>query len=73
MSEKRACKDCWHWNRKSLTVNEGECHRFPPEIIAVPQNLGGRLVVQATSVRPAVKGDDTGCYEFKPVDPSSPY
>lgn len=67
----RKCEDCTHFVKTASMFNvkgdQGECHRFPPQVIGMPQlnRVTSQVTLTGMTMFPVVNKDCSGCGEFQ--------
>jgi len=61
------CNNCEHIYRDSETAKQGACRRYPPTVLAIPQQnpLTGQMAMTLQSLSPPVPLD-YWCGDFEP-------
>lgn len=64
------CASCEHFTVNAQAVNQGECHRFPPQIVVVPVKTLQGMGAAPGAMFPAV-ASDAFCGEFRAKTPAN--
>lgn len=64
------CASCHWFTANAQAVNQGECHRYPPQIVVVPVKTLAGSGMAPGAMFPAV-ASDASCGEFRPKSPAN--
>lgn len=68
------CADCIHWQVKPQDLNAGDCTRFPPTVLLVPQQTLQGMQMVMMAAYPTLPRGFAACgeLEFKEEDEKAP-